>query len=48
MYNLQHTTPYFPKQNDADIRDIMVDGLLREVASMHLDATAMVEVACFF
>ena len=45
MYNLQLTTSHFPKQKDADIRDITVGGLLREVAAMHPDATAMVDVA---
>ena len=45
MYNLQLTTSHFPIQKDADIRDITVGGLLREVAAMHPDATAMVDVA---
>ena len=42
MYNLQLTTSHFPKQNDANIRNITVGGVLREVAAMHPDATAMV------
>jgi fatty-acyl-CoA synthase len=45
MYNLQLTTSHFPKQKDADIRDITVGGLLREVAGMYPDATAMVDIA---
>jgi fatty-acyl-CoA synthase len=45
MYNLQLTTSHFPKQNDANIRNITVGGVLREVAAMHPDATAMVDVA---
>ena len=45
MYNLQLTTSHFPKQNDVNIRNITVGGVLREVAAMHPDATAMVDVA---
>ena len=45
MYHLNLTTSYFPKQNDADICDVTVGGLLREVAGMYPDATAMLDVA---
>ena len=45
MYDLNLTTSHFPAQNDAEIRDITVGGLLREVAASHPDAVAMVDVA---
>ena len=45
MYDVNLTTSHFPAQNDAEIRDITVGGLLREVAATHPDALAMVDVA---
>ena len=45
MYELNLTTSHFPAQNDAEIRDITVGRLLREVAVTHPDAVAMVDVA---
>ena len=45
MYDLNLTTSHFPAQNDAEIRDITVGGLLREVAASHPDAVAMMDVA---
>ncbi|MCK0104182.1 AMP-binding protein [Pseudohalocynthiibacter sp. F2068] len=45
MYNLTLSTSHFPAQNDAEIRDVTVGGLLREVAATHPDAVAMVDVA---
>ncbi len=45
MYDVNLTTSHFPAQNDAEIRDITVSGLLREVAATHPDALAMVDVA---
>ena len=45
MYAVNLTTSHFPAQNDAEIRDITVGGLLREVAATHPDALAMVDVA---
>ena len=45
MYDMNLTTSHFPAQNDADIRDITVGGLLREVATTHPDAAAMVDIA---
>ncbi len=44
MYDLALSTSHFPAQNDAEIRDITVGGLLREVAATHPDAVAMVDV----
>ena len=35
MYDVNLTTSHFPAQNDAEIRDITVGGLLREVAATH-------------
>ncbi len=45
MYDMHLTTSHFPAQNDADIRDNTVGGLLREVAAKQPDAVAMVDVA---
>ncbi|MEK9824615.1 MAG: AMP-binding protein, partial [Gammaproteobacteria bacterium] len=45
MYDMNLTTSHFPAQNDAEIRDITVGGLLREVAASNPDAVAMVDVA---
>lgn len=45
MYDLTLSTSHFPAQNDAEIRDITVGGLLREVAANHPDAVAMVDVS---
>jgi fatty-acyl-CoA synthase len=44
MYDMNLTTSHFPAQNDAEIRDITLDGLLREVTATHPDAVAMVDV----
>ncbi|MGC6527933.1 MAG: class I adenylate-forming enzyme family protein [Paracoccaceae bacterium] len=45
MYDLTLTTSHFPAQNDAEIHDITVGGLLREIAANNADAVAMVDVA---
>jgi fatty-acyl-CoA synthase len=45
MYDMNLTTSHFPAQNDADIRNITVGGMLREVATTHPDTTAMVDIA---
>jgi fatty-acyl-CoA synthase len=45
MYDVTLSTSHFPAQNDADIRDITVGGLLREVATSHPDAVGIVDVA---
>ena len=45
MYDVNLTTSHFPAQNDADIRNITVGGMLREVATTHPDTTAMVDIA---
>ena len=44
MYNISLTTSYFPAQTDAEIRDITIGELLREVASHHPDHVAMIEI----
>ena len=44
MYNISLTTSYFPAQTDAEIRDITIGELLREVASHHPDLVAMIEI----
>ena len=38
MYDVNLTTSHFPAQNDAEIRDITVGGLLREIAAENQDA----------
>ena len=45
MYDMNLSTSHFPAQNDAEIRDITVGGLLREVAATHPDAVGIVDVA---
>jgi fatty-acyl-CoA synthase len=44
MYNLTLDTSHFPAQNDAEIRDISVGELLREVANSNPNTIAMVDV----
>ena len=44
MYDLTLTQSHFPAQMDAEIRDLTVGGLLREIASEHDDAAAMADV----
>ena len=44
MYDLTLKDSHFPAQPDAEIRDLTVGGLLREIASDHADAVAMVDV----
>ena len=44
MYNVSLTTSYFPAQTDAEIRDITVGELLREIATHHPDLVAMIEI----
>jgi len=45
MYDVNLTTSHFPAQNDAEIRDITVGGLLREIAAKNQHAVAMVDIA---
>ena len=45
MYDMNLTTSHFPAQNDAEIRDITVGGLLREIAAENQYAVAMVDIA---
>ena len=45
MYDVNLTTSHFPAQNDADIRNITVGGMLREVATTHPDTSAIVDIA---
>ncbi len=45
MYEVTLSNSHFPAQGDAEIRDISVGGLLREVAAATPDAVAMVDVA---
>ena len=44
VYELALSASHFPTQNDAEIRDITVGGLLREVAAARPEAQALVEV----
>lgn len=44
MYDLTLKESHFPAQPDAEIRDLTVGGLLREIASEHADVVAMVDV----
>lgn len=44
MYDVSLTQSYFPAQTGAEIRNITVGELLREIAAEHPNATAMVEV----
>lgn len=45
MYTVNLTTAHFPAQNDAEIREITVGGLLRDVAANTPNAVAMVDIA---
>jgi fatty-acyl-CoA synthase len=45
MYDVNLTTSHFPAQNDAEIRDITVGNLLREIAAENQHAVAMVDIA---
>ena len=44
MYDVALTDAYFPAQEDAEIRDITVGGLLREIAAKFPDNVAMVDI----
>lgn len=44
MYDVCLTESYFPAQPDAEIRELTVGGLLREIAAVHPSAIAMVDV----
>ena len=44
MYDVALTDAYFPAQEDAEIRDITVGGLLREIAAGSPDNVAMVDI----
>ena len=44
MYNVSLTTSYFPAQTDAEIRDNTVGELLREIATLHPNFVAMIEI----
>jgi fatty-acyl-CoA synthase len=44
MYDVALTNSYFPAQPDAEVLEITVGGLLREIASAHGTAVAMVDV----
>jgi fatty-acyl-CoA synthase len=45
MYDVNLTTSHFPAQNDAEIRDITVGDLLREIAAENQHSVAMVDIA---
>ena len=45
MYDVNLTNSHFPAQNDAEIRDIAVGDLLREIAAENQNAVAMVDIA---
>ena len=44
MYDINLTASHFTAQNDAEIRDITVGGLLREIAAGNQHAVAMVDI----
>ena len=44
MYKLHLEKSYVPAQTDAEIREITVGGLLREIANNHPDSIAVVDV----
>ena len=44
MYRLKLTESFVPAQTDDVVRDITVGGLLREIAALHPNETALVEV----
>ncbi len=44
LYEINLSESYFPCQLDGEVRDITVGDLLREVAGLHPDAVALVEV----
>lgn len=45
MYDVHLTEAFFPPQTDAELHDTTVGELLREVASRHREATALVDIA---
>ena len=45
MYHVNLTNSHFPAQNDAEIHDITVGDLLREIAAENQHAVAMVDIA---
>jgi len=44
MYNINLKTAHFPAQSDAEIRDITIGDLLREIAAKYPDAIAVQEI----
>ena len=44
MYDINLAASHFTAQNDAEIRDITVGGLLREIAAGNQHAVAMVDI----
>ncbi|MBL6598907.1 MAG: AMP-binding protein [Alphaproteobacteria bacterium] len=44
MYRVELTESYFPAQTDGEILDLTVGGLLRDIADIHADRLALVEV----
>jgi len=44
MYKLTLSTSHFPAQGDADILDMTISRLLRQVATAHPGAVAIVDV----
>lgn len=44
MYNVNLKTAHFPVQSDAEIRDITIGDLLREIAAKYPDAIAVQEI----
>ena len=44
MYDVKLKTSYFPDQNDAELLQTTVGGLLREISTKHPDNEALVEV----
>ena len=44
MYGVTLGVSHFPAQTDAEIREITVGGLLREIGEQHGQATALVDI----
>ena len=44
MYDIKLQTSWFPVQNDAEIRDISIGELLREIAATYPDAIALQQI----
>ena len=45
MYDLTLTTSFVPAQSDMETREITIGALLREIAGVHPDAGALVEIS---